>query len=297
MNHNIIRVGLTILLLGIILIKVNLLELLNIFLSINVIFLIIALLVVVPILYIIRAYKWNIFLRSVGIKKLFPNLIQVLLIGVFYGLVTPGKIGELARVYYLNEKKSETIPTVLLEKITDILVLCVLCMISIGVFYNNHNLKSVMLIFFLFFITGVWLLANRTFTLFVTKLFKVNYDDADNYVNKLSSLFHNKCTLLKAVGLSAIYYLVAFVLGYVLLKSLNIDTSMLIALPIIILMGNIPITISGLGLRESISAACFVLLGDSGVNGVTFSLLLFSVMILFPGILGYFLTIRRDNYG
>lgn len=297
MNHNIIRVGLTILLLGIILIKVNILEILNIFLSINVIFLIIALLVVVPILYIIRAYKWNIFLRSVGIKKLFPNLIQVLLIGVFYGLVTPGKIGELARVYYLNEKKSETIPTVLLEKITDILVLSVLCMISITIFYNNHNLKSVMLIFLIFFITGVWLLANRTFTLFVTKLFKVNYDDADNYVNKLSSLFRNKSTLLKAVELSVIYYLVAFVLGYVLLKSLNFDTSMLIALPIIILMGNIPITISGLGLRESVSAACFVLLGDSGINGVTFSLLLFSVMILFPGILGYFLTIRRDNYG
>jgi hypothetical protein len=58
-------------------------------------------------------------------------------------------------------------------------------------------------------------------------------------------------------------------------------------LPIVVLMGNIPITISGLGLRESIGSLCFVLLGESAANGFVFSLLLFIFITVIPAIFGY----------
>jgi len=297
MNSYIIKLGLTILLFGILLTQADISEIKNIIFSIEFIYLILALLVV-PILYIIRTYKWKILLNSIGMKKLLSNLIQVLLIGVFYGLITPGKIGEFARVYHLSEKKSETIPTVLMEKITDIFVLIILSSISVVIFYNNiQSFTRSMLIIIILFISGMWLLTRKKFILESTRLFRIDNNDSDIYINKLSSLVHDKNTLAKAAALSAVYYLIAYVLGYFLLLSLNIDTSMIIALPIIILMGNIPITISGLGLRESVSAICFILLGDSGINGVSFSILLFSIMILLPGIVGYFLTMRMKHYG
>lgn len=283
-------------LLAIVFIKINLADVINILISVNALYFVMALFFV-PILYVIRTYKWNILLNSVGIKVSFFNLIYVLLIGVFYGLITPGKIGELGRVYHLSERKSETIPTVLMEKIIDIFVLTMLSIITAVTFYSSHQqLWQGLLIFSILFVSGTCLLTNRKFTLIVTKFFGADYEDADIYVNKLLNLFHNKVTLSKVCMLSVVYYLVAYVLGYFLLRSLNIDTSMVIALPIIILMGNIPITISGLGLRESVSTVCFVLLGDKGIHGVSFSILLFVVMILLPGILGYFLTIRGKNY-
>lgn len=277
-------------------IKLDFFNILNIIYNINILYLIIALLVV-PILYIIRTYKWTILLNSIGIEKSFLILFRILLIGVFYGLITPGKIGELGRVYHLSEKKSETIPTVLMEKIMDIFILTILSIITTIIFYNTyHQLGHGLLSFLILFISGMWLFTNRKFTLILTRFLRVDYDDADIYYNKLSSLFHNNNTLSKVAILSIMYYLVAYILGYFLLRSLNIDESMIIALPIIILMGNIPITISGLGLRESVSAICFILLGDSGIHGVSFSILLFSVMILFPGIVGFFLTLKRSNY-
>lgn len=183
-----------------------------------------------------------------------------------------------------------------MEKITDIFVLTILSIITIVVFYDEyHQFGRWMLIILILLISGTCLLTSRKVTLILTKFVGINYEDATIYVEKLSSLFHSRDALPKICILSVVYYLVAYVLGYILLLSLDINTSVIIALPIIVLMGNIPITISGLGLRESVSTFCFVLLGDSEIHGVSFSILLFVVMILLPGIVGYILTIKVNK--
>ena len=88
------------------------------------------------------------------------------------------------------------------------------------------------------------------------------------------------------------YYTLSYVIGYLILLSLNIDTFAVITLPIIVLIGNMPITISGLGLRESVAALCFVLLGIDGMYGFSFSLIQFGIITLIPGLVGYGLFIK-----
>jgi hypothetical protein len=59
-----------------------------------------------------------------------------------------------------------------------------------------------------------------------------------------------------------------------------------LSFPIIPLLGNLPIAFSGLGLREHISATLFDGIGAGAATGPAFSLLLFTVSTLLPGLLG-----------
>ncbi len=61
---------------------------------------------------------------------------------------------------------------------------------------------------------------------------------------------------------------------------------LVLSFPIIPLLGNLPITFSGLGLREHVSAALFRGIGADTAAGPAFSLSLFTVATLVPGLLG-----------
>ena len=100
----------------------------------------------------------------------------------------------------------------------------------------------------------------------------------------------------KVALLTICYYLIAYISAFFLLLALDANTLAVISLPLIVLMGNIPITISGLGLRESVATILFILLGEEGAYGFSFSILIFLTFTLLPGVLGYFLVITtRSN--
>ena len=250
----------------------------------------------VPILYIIRTYKWSILLDSIKIKKPFVNLFKILIIGVFYGLVTPGKVGEIGRAFHLDEKKSVTIPTILIEKIIDIVILVLLSLLTVIFFFNDYSaFKYIILICAFVVLLGTWLLTKKRFIYLITKPFKIKDENVDIYVDKFMKLVKDKGVMFKVTILTICYYLIVYILATFLLLSLDVNTLAVITLPLIILLGNVPITISGLGLRESVATICFILLGENGAYGFSFSILLFLSITLLPGIFGYFLGITTGS--
>jgi len=291
-RDGLIKIALTALFFIVLFSRLDLHELWSTLLSLNLKYLILSMFFV-PILYIIRTYRWGVLLKSVGIEKIFVNLFKVLLIGVFYGLITPGKVGELSRAYYLDEKKSVTISTILMEKLIDVFVLALLSIITLIIFFhNNPILTYVILISAFAAILSTWLFANKRFLSLVTKLFKIKYEDVEIFTDSFSRLRKNRSAMSKTTFLAFLYYLVHYILAILMLYSMGANPFAVVTLPLIILMGNVPITISGLGMRESIGAICFVLLGESGAQGFLFSLLLFFTITLIPGIFGYLLTIK-----
>jgi len=250
----------------------------------------------VPILYIIRTYRWGVLLKSLGIDKSFVNLFRVLLIGVFYGLITPGRVGELVRAYYLDEKKSVTISTILMEKLVDIFILSLLSIITVISFFNKYPLFNYMiLISALVAILSTWILVNKKIIFILAKRFNIKYEDVEMHADSFSNLCKDRRAMSKTTLLALAYYLVNYILAILTLYSLGANAFIVVTLPLIILMGNIPITISGLGMRESIGAICFVLMGGSEAEGVLFSLLLFFNITLIPGVLGYLLTVLDEG--
>jgi hypothetical protein len=273
---------------------VNLLEILRIIYSLNLFYIIVAI-VLVPVLYGIRTVRWNIFLHSVGITIPFFKSLKVLLIGNFYGLVTPGKIGELGRAYHFNEKKVLTIPTILMEKIIDICTLVLLSFLTIIFYFQKNQLMQVGIFSCgIAVIFGIFLLTNEKAVFFIAKLFKINQETSGQFAGNFRVLLQNYPLMGYAFLISFVYYLIAYLLGYFVLLSAGLNLIAIITLPIIVLMGNIPVTISGLGLRESIGSLAFIYLGDTAANGFVFAFLLFVLITVIPGIFGYILTLKED---
>jgi len=291
-----LKAALTLIILVILFQKIDLGEVINIFSSANIIFLAVSMFFVL-ILYLIRTYRWEILLKSIGLQRPFIDLFKVLIIGTFYGLFTPGKVGELGRAYHLTEKKSATISTILVEKLIDIIVLTAASIFTAVIFFNGYN-------FFKYFIltcaigTLVFSLAmtNKRFISLCAKPLRIKEDDVSLYIDSILMILKDKQAIFKTTLLAIVYYLVAYIFAYFLLRSLDIGPLGIITLPIIILMGNVPVTISGVGLRESVGAVCFVILGMSGAEGISFSMLLFLSMTLLPGIFGYLMVITMSDY-
>jgi uncharacterized protein (TIRG00374 family) len=187
-----IKTGLTILLFIVLFLKLDLFEVIGILSSLRLSYFVIALFFV-PILYIIRTYKWNFLLSSIKIKKPFGKLFKIVLMGVFYGLLTPGRVGEIGRVYHLEEKKSETMPTILMEKIVDIFILVLLSLLTVILFFDDCSaFWYILLSLIVLLILAILLLSNKKFLLLLSKPFNIEEESIDIYINKFSKLINDK---------------------------------------------------------------------------------------------------------
>jgi len=288
------KIGLTIILFIVLFTRLSLSSIVQTFTSLNVPYYLIGF-CCVPVLYAIRTYKWEILLNSIDIRKPFSELFQVLLIGVFYGLITPGKVGELGRAYHLNERKTLTLSTILIEKITDILVLVLLSFLTVVLFFEGFSsLISIILICGLVVAASTALLTNHRFVSIAARLFKIDKENVQPFTDSFLHLIKKPQTMVQVVALTFLYYGVAYLLGTALAFALGIEWVATTTLPLIVLMGNVPITISGLGVRESLGAFSFILLGLDGVYGFSYSLLLFITITIIPGIGGYFLRMKTE---
>jgi len=293
-KSTIFKFFLTILLFAVLVIKVNFYEILSIIFSLNIFYLIGAL-SLVPVLYVIRTGRWNMFLHSFGINLPFIQSFKIILIGNFYGLITPGKVGELGRAYHLNEKKVLTIPTIIMEKMIDIFTLIILSLLTIIFYFQKSTfMQGGIFLCSIAVIISIFLLTNKKAVYFIAKLFNINQENSEQFTENLQELLQNYLVIGYAFLLSLVYYLVAYLLGYLIILAAGFNPIVLITLPIIVLMGNIPITISGLGLRESIGSLSFIYLGDTAANGFVFAFLLFFLITVIPGIFGYILTIKEN---
>ncbi|RLI92133.1 MAG: UPF0104 family protein [Candidatus Altiarchaeales archaeon] len=246
-----------------------------------------------PLLYLIRAIKWNLLLKCSGINEKFSKVFIALVIGVFYGILTPGKTGELMRVFYIPHEKSKTLPTILWEKLTDIFALILLSILSIIIFFNNSILVYSIFLLLFVVVIGIFFIMNERIVNFVFNLLSISKESKGNYLKGMYKILYDKGVMFRAFALTLLYYTVVLIVGAVILRALDPDIDILLtfSLPILILLGNLPITISGLGLREFVAVLCFNVLGEETSIGFSFSILLFSIIIVIPGIVGYILTI------
>jgi len=297
MNYcTILKIILTLSLLLALLIKIPISEVFSVLFDANILLLLISI-SLVPAAYVIKAVKWNILLKHVRIQMNFLTILKVILIGTFYGMLTPGRVGEIARSYYLEHKKSITTPTILWDRLTDVFALILLSFFSfLFLFSNNMILIELILALICLFVIIIFLIINPKIISFFTKLIKLPEESKDSYLDTMRAILSSKKVLFKVFIWSLCYYLIISILALIALKALDFNINMLLffAVPMLILVGNLPITISGLGLRELVSVLCFTALGEEASVGFSFSILVFIITMVIPGIIGgcYILTMR-----
>ncbi len=247
-------------------------------------------------LYFIKAIKWKILLHSVGIDINAPRSMKIVLMGTFYGMLTPGKIGELTRSYFLTEKKSFTLPTVIWDKLIDVMILSIFSIISLSLFFDSKLLY----IFAGIFITTITFLVilcdGRAIQKF-TKRLNLPEEFHSQFSTSMKRISSKKHSLLKTIILTTLYYTICFIIGLLTIISIDplLNLKLVLGLPIIILLGNIPLTLSGIGTREFVATVITNSLHISNEIGFLFAFLMFIIITLVPGIIGFIINLALDE--
>lgn len=236
---------------------------------------------------VLRSLRWKYILDMMGYNINFLYSIKLYLIGLYYGSVSPARVGEFIRGYYLSKngiQPKEGVASVFYERLYDITT----PLSFAGIYFFTYTIKiplSILLVITYAFTIVLWFF----FTYFFT--FKVRYYD-----------IHLRFSC-RSVGISALLSLLNWmcfgVVAYYLLISLNIYISftyILFAYSVAILSVLLPISIAGWGVRESVYVYLLLPFSEPSVS-IVFSIIFVVITTYFLALLGLAMewTIKHDK--
>lgn len=250
-----------------------------------------ALALTIPFL-ILKALRWQLILRNARVEATFVEAMVSLVGGMALALITPARLGEIARVAYLRDnRKLRLSALVLLDKFFDVLALVLLAVAGAWVLLG----PIVGTIFALGAVVGLCFVYRPQLFGPVVGLLERKLPLAGRTREVMSSL--EPLTPVATSGYLAIS-LAAFAIVIaqfaIILHGpaphLNPDASIL-TFPLVVLTNVVPLTIAGLGIREGASV---LLLGHYHVSVAVASVAAFMMFVVntaVPGFVGALLPL------
>lgn len=205
----------------------------------------------------VSSVRWKLFLpRTLGIRKLF----SLYLIGSFFNTLLPSIIGgDAVKGFYLYQTTrngSLTIASIFMDRYIGLVMLILICTIALpfgfGYFQGSRIAWLVPLIALSFIIASFLIFGLR-----LGQRIKL----ISNFYYYFHTYRNQKNIIAKSMLLSAIVQFSGILSIYMLAHGFRQDipfTALLVFVPLAVLFSTIPISISGLGMREG---AYVVLLG------------------------------------
>jgi uncharacterized protein (TIRG00374 family) len=247
--------------------------------------------------YLGRAVRWVHLLRHGGVRIGIADAYRITLVGIFYGLLTPGRVGELGRAWHLDLPRAHTLPSVIWDRLTDVLLLELL---SIPAFLALGSWRGALLWTYLAVVAATLALV---LALDSARMLRWLARVAPWAAARLDAWRGGATGMLRSVPFARgmlwglFFYAVSFAGAFLLLSALvpGRAPALLLVLPVIILLGNLPLTFGGLGLREQVAAMAFGGLGAPASAGPVFSLLWFLIITVTPALIGF--AILHSRWG
>ncbi|WP_338046690.1 lysylphosphatidylglycerol synthase transmembrane domain-containing protein [Polyangium spumosum] len=219
---------------------------------------------------------------------------------IFLGLFTPGRVGDVLRAQYfrhdLGMPYSEGVAVVVVDRLCDLYVL--VAFVAIGVARWSSVVVGDLA---LFTWGGVLLTALGPLVLFVPSfaqtamraIYKKMPGDPtgegfDRFLRALRA--QRPRHLASAVVLTILAFGVNYLQGYLIAQSLHLDLTLydvLCLLAVASLLGLLPISVSGLGVRELFFSVVFPALGHPGEAGLIYGLVVFLVIYVGVAAMGF----------
>ena len=251
---------------------------------------------------LISIRKWQIVVLAKKLKGGFLLLLQYLYISRLYNLILPSSMGgDVIRIYRLgkvNNSIERAAASVFVERFVGMLVLLILAAISFA-FMTQGDTRLFILSFVFVLIVTFGLGWAATDKRFVRVLEYISNKTNITFFNKVANKFgefqdsirqvrQDKRFLLRLLAYSIVFYILAIVSVWV--SALAFDNGvtlvdMVIAVPVIMLIMNLPVSIGGLGLMEASYTIAFELLGYSAELGLITALLMRAKAVL-DGLIG-----------
>lgn len=251
----------------------------------------------------LKAFKWKLIFNSYNISAPYSQFLKAWIVGLSLSMITPGKIGDFAKAYYLKDKAplGKTLTTVLADRIIDLLTLFILALIGLSLFATYYAPNNILLltayILFALFITAIVLLSKKRIASpilrpFYRKLAPQRYKERmksvySDFYSGMDLILGRKKSLTLVVILTFFIWLgTIFVIFFVALSlgfAIPYDF-LLIVFPIITLLEALPISFSGIGTRDVTLIFFFGFIAISAEAAISISLLYLLITYLFASI-------------
>lgn len=242
--------------------------------------------------YVFRALRWTMLLRRAGLSLSGWTSYRLTLLGVLYGVVTPGRVGELARVLHLNLPRARALPSAIWDRVADVLLLELMALPGF-IFvpaWRGPVLWAYGLVVMVTVLIAIVLDSRRAMA-WVERRAPARWRFVAAWRSGATDMLTTPA-FHRALLAGLAYYVLTFAGAWILVRDIAPDAPRILALsfPIIPLLGNLPIAFGGIGLREQVSASLFRSVGVAAAAGPVFSLVWFGIATLVPGLVGLALS-------
>ncbi len=255
---------------------------------------------------IIRSKRWQKILSALSLRISGRQSLELYWVGAFVGVITPGKLGELIKVYFLKRKGYSSFRSffsVFLDRLIDIiflffigLLIFLFCLQSIGIYIFYFGLLICLLlgVFLLFFSRKIRL--PKRWIACVKKIIPWDLSAYDRFT--FAKLRRGIKGLKPADVIFTVIYLLLgwllyFLSRYMIATSLGLHLSFVsiaIISSAVAIVSALPFSIAGLGTREAVVIYFFSLFGLKAEIALVFSLLILAtdLLVVSLGLIPYF---------
>jgi glycosyltransferase 2 family protein len=276
----------------IILSRINLSALIEIFSHTNVMFLFLALFVNC-VAIALKSLKWKIIVNSVKPMFSLKESIIAFFVGFSFSTITPAKLGDFIKVFYITDENcglGKSLSTIVIDRLIDIILLFSIALVGIygfSVFYHIEIVStSTAILIMCGVVAGIYIVLNKPvlsallrpfFYHFVPQHLKnkvtIYFED---FFTGLFAFYHDRRRFFSSVFVGVLSWIPPFVYGYLIAQSIGIDIGIIffiLVIPVISLLDLLPISISGIGTRDVALIFLFGLKGITAEQAVAFSLI------------------------
>ena len=240
----------------------------------------------------IKSFRWQQIIKNEGYNYSPKKAFGAYMASFTIGIITPGRIGEIARLYYLREDCEisflVSFRTIVIDRIFDIGVLFMLAIA--GLFYYSGIIPDQV---YLAVLVGISIFFAGLFIAdFILKLLRKKEKLDKNQIilfihESIKQAVDRRSILLWAITLVA--YLAFYYALALIFKSVNIDIRIIdiaLVFSVVGLVTILPVSWAGFGTREVSLVYLLAFYGVPAETAITFSLLQFGAFFLWGSLIG-----------
>jgi uncharacterized protein (TIRG00374 family) len=253
-------------------------------------------------LVLLKSLRWQLILAVQGVRLGTVPAYLSYMGSMFLGVVTPGRVGEFARIFHVTEEhgvsRTFAFSSVLADRLFDLYLLLILGALALAAITGGGG--RVAIIVAIAVGGGIPLVAVFSDTAFGWILVPVAWvrKRTGKLPWRIFDLLVEVRKGLRAVTgpalaasavLTAAAYALFFTQAYLIARAAGIDSSF-VTVALVIALGSLvailPVSISGLGTRDAVIVAYLGTDGVQGDSALGFSILIFLVFVVGSGLIG-----------
>ena len=256
------------------------------------------------------AVRWWLLMRVQDIRLPLTSAVCYSYIGLFFNVLLPSLTGgDLVKIYYVvkeTHKKTHAVATILLDRVVGLVAMGFLALVALALSLDNLVLRQVripeaVILFMGAIVAGALVFYSQS----LRKLFRLKKILAKmprilrDFDEALFAYRHHPGTTATVLAQSVAMHVVNIGVLWFYGRALGITqvtfTQYLLLVPIIFLVSMLPISLSGLGVREASFALLFGLMGAPAAHAIMMSLLHWftQTAVSLPG--GVIYALRREK--